>query len=73
MEILSACFIGLAKLKKKSTKMITFKDKIEQHDLDSKLNNIRKWLSKGHLVKASITNVSKDEKKGVMEKLLILN
>ncbi|XP_046647217.1 uncharacterized protein LOC124337171 [Daphnia pulicaria] len=54
---------GFAKLKKKSPKMITFKDKIEKHDLDAKLNNIKKWLSKGHFVKASISNVSKDEKK----------
>lgn len=67
--------IGFAKgegNKKKSTKMITFKDKIEQHDMDSKLNNIKKWLSKGHFVKASITNVSKDEKKMVIENVIIL-
>nr|CAH0104656.1 unnamed protein product [Daphnia galeata] len=54
---------GFTKHKKKSSKMITFKDKIEQHDLDSKLNNVRKWLSKGYFVKGSITNVSRDAKK----------
>lgn len=67
MSALLLCLIGFAKLKKKSPKMITFKDKIEKHDLDAKLNNIKKWLSKGHFVKASISNVSKDEKKVVME------
>ncbi len=60
------CLAGFTKHKKKSSKMITFKDKIEQHDLDSKLNNVRKWLSKGYFVKGSITNVSRDAKKVVM-------
>ncbi|KAI9557704.1 hypothetical protein GHT06_017533 [Daphnia sinensis] len=47
----------------KSSKMVTIKDKIEQHDLMAKVNNIRKWLAKGHTVRATITNLSKDEKK----------
>ena len=42
--------------------MITIKDKIEQHDLMSKLTHIRKWLIKGHLVKAIIQNLSNDAK-----------
>lgn len=47
----------------KASKMVTIKDKIEKHDLTSKLNNIKKWLAKGHTVRATITNLSKDEKK----------
>jgi len=40
----------------KNFKNITFRNKIEQHDLQSKVNNIAKWLKKGHQVKAVIQN-----------------
>lgn len=58
--------LGNTDSRSKASKMVTIKDKIEKHDLTSKLNNIKKWLAKGHTVRATITNLSKDEKKVVL-------
>lgn len=37
----------------KNQKSISFTNKIEDHDLKSKLKSMKKWLVKGHTVKAS--------------------
>lgn len=63
MKSKTRTLVGNGNTKTKTSKTISFKDKIEQHDLTAKISNIRKWLMKGHVVKASITNFSGDAKK----------
>jgi len=53
----------------KNYKALKFGNKIEQHDFQSKLNNIVKWLKKGHRVKVVIQNFN--DKGRTVRKLLI--
>ena len=40
----------------KTYKVITLNDKTGEHDLNFKINNIKKWLAKGFYVKTTIVN-----------------
>lgn len=44
-------------------KMITIRNKIDEHDMLQKLNNIKKWLAKGFPVRAVIQNTANSPEK----------
>lgn len=55
----------------KSQKTVIFRNKIEQHDLQSKLNNIQKWLGKSQQVKTVIQHFGDPEKSEILYRLLV--
>ena len=58
-------------LSKKEPKTIAIKDKIEKHDLNAKINNIKKWLAKGHLVNAIISSQQKENTNKSVNKYIL--
>jgi len=44
-------------------KSVTLRNRIDDHDFQTKLSNIFKWLEKGQVVRAVIQNVAKDQAK----------
>lgn len=50
-------------MNKKEPKTIIMNDKIEENDLKSKLNNVKKWLAKGLVVEVNIVKQLTDNAK----------
>ena len=53
-------------------KSVTLRNRIDDHDFQTKLSNIFKWLEKGQVVRAVIQNVAKDQAKSVSIQIQIL-
>lgn len=56
----------------KNMKSVTLRNRIDDHDFQTKLSNIFKWLEKGQVVRAVIQNVAKDQAKSVSIQIQIL-